>query len=88
VVTDGPYGGGELFIPVPLRLGAMMEYGERFRPIFEREDALGMPPEHLRAISRGLAHLVIDGAEDPELAPWVALTGTLPVPRDSLLGAP
>jgi hypothetical protein len=88
VVTDGPYGGGELFIPVPLRLGAMMEYGKQFRPIFEREDAVGMPPEHLRAISRGLAHLVIDGTEDPELAPWVALTGTLPVPRDSLLGAP
>jgi hypothetical protein len=88
VVTDGPYGGGELFIPVPLRLGAMMEYGKRFRPIFEREDAVGMPPEHLRAISRGLAHLVIDAAEDPDLAPWVALTGTLPVPHDSLLGAP
>jgi hypothetical protein len=66
----------------------MMEYGMRFRPIFEREDAVGMPPEHLRAISRGLAHLVIDAAEDPELTPWVALTGTLPVPRDSLLGPP
>ena len=87
-ITSGPYGGGELFVPVPLWLGAMMEYGKRFRPIFEREDAVGMPPEHLHAISRGLAHLVMDAAEDPRLAPWVALTGTLPVPRDSLLGAP
>lgn len=87
-VSDAPYGGGELFVPFPLQLGAMMEYGRRFRPIFEREDAVGMPPEHLRAISRGLSRLVMDAAEDPGLAPWVALTGTLPVPRDSLLGAP
>jgi hypothetical protein len=65
-----------------------MEYGKRFRPIFEREDAVGMPPEHLRAISRGLARLVMDATEDPRLAPWVGLTGTLPVPRDTLLGAP
>lgn len=65
VLTDGSYGGGELFIPVPLRLGAMMEYGKRFRPIFEREDAVGMLPEHLRAISRGLARLV--NRENPKL---------------------
>lgn len=32
--------------------------------------------------------MVMDAAEDPELALWVVLTGTLPVPRDSLLGAP
>ena len=87
-VTDGPYAGGELFVPVPLWLDAMTEYGKRFRPIFERKDAVGMPPEHLRAISRGLAHYVMDATEDPELAPWVGLTGTLPVPRDALLGAP
>ena len=87
-VTDEPYGGGELFVPVSLRLGAMMDYGRRFRHIFEREDAMGMPPEHLRAISRGLSRLVMQAAEDPEWAPWVALTGTLPVSRDSLLGAP
>ncbi len=87
-VTNEPYGGGELFVPVPLQLSAMVEYGKRFRPIFEREDAVGMPPEHLRAISRGLSRLVIQAAEDPERAPWIALTGTLPVPRDSLLGAP
>lgn len=87
-VTGEPYAGGEMFVPVPLWLGAMTEYGKRFRPIFEREDTVGMPPEHLRAISRGLAHLVMDVTEDPRLAPWVALTGTLPVPRDSLLGAP
>jgi hypothetical protein len=87
-VTRGPYAGGEMFVPVELWLGAMTEYGKRFRPIFEREDAVGMPPEHLRAISRGLARLVMDATEDPRLAPWIALTGTLPVPRDSLLGAP
>lgn len=87
-VTDGPYAGGELFLPVPLWLGAMTEYGKRFRPIFEREDAVGMPPEHLRAISRGFARLVMDAAEDQELAPWVARTGTLSVHRDSLLGTP
>ncbi|MDP9477614.1 MAG: hypothetical protein M3R38_18340 [Actinomycetota bacterium] len=87
-VTSGPYAGGELFVPVPLWLGAMTEYGKRFRPIFEREDAVGMPPEHLRAISRGLSRLVMDAAEDPEWAPWVALTGSLAVPRNLLLGAP
>ena len=88
-VTGGPYGGGELFIPVPLWLGAMMEYGKRFRPIFEREDTVGMPPEHLRAISRGLSYLVMDVVDsDTVVADWVALTGTLPVPRDSLLGDP
>ena len=87
-VTGGPYAGGKLFVPVPLWLGAMTEYGKRFRPIFEREDAVGMPPEHLRAISRGLSRLVMDAAEDPEWAPWVALTGSLAVPRNSLLGAP
>jgi hypothetical protein len=79
-VTGGPYAGGELFLPAPLRLGAMTEYGKRFRAIFECEDAVGMPPEHLRAISRGLARFVMDAAEDPRLAPWVALTGTLAVP--------
>lgn len=31
---------------------------------------------------------MMDAAEDPQLAPWVALTGTLAIPRDSLLGAP
>lgn len=87
-VTDGPYAGGELFLPAPLWLGAMTEYGKRFRPIFEREDAVGMPPEHLRAISRGLSRLAMQATEDPRSAPWVALTGTLVVPRDSLLGAP
>jgi len=87
-ITDRPYGGGALFVPVFLWLDALMEYGKRFRPIFEREDAVGMPPEHLRAISRGLARLVMDATEDPGLAPWVGLTGTLPVPRDALLGAP
>ena len=87
-VTDGPYAGGELFLPVPLWLGAMTEYGKRFRPIFEREDAVGMPSEHLRAISRGLSRLVIQAAEDPQRAPWVTLTGTLAMPRESLLGAP
>jgi hypothetical protein len=87
-VTDGPYAGGELFLPALLWLGAMTVYGKRFRPLFEREDAVGMPPEHLRAISRGLSRLVMRAAEDPELAPWVALAGTLVVPRDSLLGAP
>lgn len=88
-VTDGPYAGGELFLPIPLWLGAMTEYGKRFRHIFEREDTVGMPPEHLRAISRGLSNLVMDVIDsDTALADWVALTGTLPVARDSLLGAP
>jgi hypothetical protein len=87
-ITDEPYGGGTLFVPVPLWLDALFEYGKRFRPIFEHDDAVGMPPEHLRAISRGLAHLVMEAVEDPELAPWIGLTGTLPVSRGSLLGAP
>jgi len=87
-VTGGPYAGGEMFVPVELQLGAMMEYGRRFRANFEREDAVGMPPEHLRAISRGLARFAMQAAEDTRRAPWLACTGMLAIPRDSLLDGP
>ena len=87
-VTRGPYAGGQMFVPVELQLGAMMEYGRRFRANFEREDAVGMPPEHLRAISRGLARFAMQAGEDTRQASWLARTGMLAIPRDSLLGAP
>ena len=85
-VTRGPYAGGQMFVPVELQLGAMMNYGRRFRANFEREEAVGMPPEHLRAISRGLAHFAMQAAEDTRKASWLARTGMLAIPRDSLLG--
>jgi len=86
-VTRGPYAGGEMFVPIELQLGAMMEYGRRFRANFERDDAMGMPPEHLRAISRGLlARFAMQAAGDTRQAPWVARTGMLAILRDSLLG--
>ncbi len=87
-VTRGPYAGGGMFVPAELELGAMMEYGRRFRANFERDDAVGMPPEHLRAISRGLARFAVRAAGDKRQAPWVARTGMLAIPRDSLLGGP
>jgi hypothetical protein len=52
-VTSRSYGGSTLFVPIPLWLDALMEYGKRFGPIFEHEDTVGMPPQHLRAVSRG-----------------------------------
>ncbi len=89
-VEDGPYGGGTLFVPVPFWLDALPEYGKRFRSLFEREDRIGMPPEHLQAVSRGLARLGIEtaAADDGKLANWGGYTGTLPIPREALLGGP
>ena len=87
-VTRGPSAGGQMFVPVELELGAMMEYGRRFRDNFEREDAVGMPPEHLRAVSRGLARFAMQAAGDTRHGSWLARTGMLETPRDSLLGGP
>jgi hypothetical protein len=50
-VTSRSYVGSTLFGPIPLWLEALMEYRKRSGPIFEHVDTLGMPPEHLRAIS-------------------------------------
>lgn len=67
-VTDAPYGGGSLYVPEPLRLDVLLERGEGFRVLFERET--GMPIEHLWTISRGLGRLGMEvaGANDGELA--------------------
>ena len=46
----------------------------------------GLRTEHLRAISRGLAHFAMQAAEDTRKASWLACTGMLTIPRDSLLG--
>lgn len=85
-VTDAPYGGGTLFVPGPLRLDVLIEQGDVFRALFERD--VGMPVEHLWAVSRGLGRLgtSIAEADSGNLADWAGLTGTLPIPRDYLLG--
>ena len=91
-VTTRPYGGGVLFAPGFVGLDALIGYGERFRRLFEREDGVGMPPEHLRAVTRGLRDLALgelgefDPARAGPSATWAFRTGTLPVRRDELLG--
>jgi hypothetical protein len=87
-VTDAPYGGGTLFVPRPLRLDVLLEQGDVFRALFERD--VGMPVEHLWAVSRGLSRLGTEAAEADggHLADWAGLTGTLPISRDDLLGGP
>lgn len=87
-VKDEPYGGGLLFKPDPVYFDTLLRYGERFPALFERD--LGMPVEHLWAISRGLFRLGIDTfkADDNRLSPWGFITGTLPIPRDDILGGP
>lgn len=81
-----PYGGGMLFVPKPFWLNGLLEYGKRFRNLFERD--VGMPVEHLWAISRALYRLGIEtvAADGGRLANWVGYSGTLPVPRQTLLG--
>lgn len=91
-VTSGPYGGGTLFQPGFAGLDTLIGYGERFRRLFERDDGVGMPPEHLRAVTRGLRDLglrdlgELDPARAGPSATWALRTGTLPVRRDELLG--
>lgn len=87
-VTRGPYAGGQMFVPVELQLGAMMEYGRRFRANFERKEAVGMPPEHLRAISRGLARFAMQAAGDTRQASWLARSGMLAIPRTRCSAVP
>lgn len=84
-VTTGPYGGGVLFAPSFAGLDALIGHGERFRRLFEREDGVGMPPEHLRAVTRGPRDLALrdlgefDPARAGPSATWAFRTGTLPV---------
>ena len=88
-VTSKPYGGGVLFAPTFMGLDTLIEYGKRFRHLFEREDGVGMPPEHLRAITRGLRNIgLLSTADEGPLATWAYHTGTLPIPRNVLLGGP
>lgn len=86
-VTSAPYGGGILLAPNFMSLDTLIEYGKKFRRLFEREDGVGMPPEHFHAISRGLGDLgLLSTDQEERLAAWAYRTGTLPVPRDVLLG--
>lgn len=88
-VTSEPYGGGTLFAPGFVRLDTLIEYGKRFRHLFERDDSIGMPPEHLRAITRGLRNLgLLSTAREGPSATWARRTGTLPIPHGVLLGGP
>lgn len=88
-VTSAPYGGGILLAPNFMSLDTLIEYGKKFRCLFEREDGVGMPPEHFHAISRGLRDLgLLSTDQEERLAAWAYKTGTLPVPRDVLLGGP
>ena len=92
-VTKQPYGGGELLVPHFMSLDTLFEYGVRFRRLFEGEDGVGMPPEHLLAISRALRDLMLPnvGLEDtgghPHLIEWAFRTGTLSIPREVLVEA-
>ncbi|MDP9438498.1 MAG: hypothetical protein M3P49_07115 [Actinomycetota bacterium] len=86
-VTPGAYGGGSLFAPGFTSLRTLIEYGKRFRQLFERDDGIGVPPEHLRAITRGLRNLGLLGtAREGPSATWARRTGTLLIPREELLG--
>lgn len=92
-VTKQPYGGGTLLAPHFMSLDTLFEYGVRFRRVFERDDGIGMPPEHLLAITRALRDLMLpsvgleDMGGDERLIAWAFLTGTLPVPREVLVEA-
>lgn len=88
-LTQAPYGGGILLAPSFMSLGTLIAYGKRFRRLFEREDGVGMPAEHLQVISRSLRNIgLISTERDERLENWAYRTGTLPVPRDVLLGGP
>lgn len=88
-VDSTPYGGGILLAPNFMSLETLIEYGKRFRRLFERDDGIGMPPEHLWAVSRGLRNIgLISTERDDRLENWAYKTGTLPVPRDVLLDGP
>ncbi len=53
-------------MPHFMSLDTLFEYGVRFRNVFERDDGIGMPPEHLLAITRALRNLMLPhvGLED------------------------
>ena len=76
---------GQPFVPRAVSLDAWLEYGRRFRLLFERD--IGMPPEHFWAISRGLGSLGLESAvaHGGRLQRWVGCTATIPVRREDLL---
>lgn len=80
------YKTGNLFNPRAISLDAWLEYGRRFRALFERD--IDMPAEHFWAISRALGRLGLRAAVDDggRLQRWANLTATIPVRRDDLLG--
>ena len=92
-VTRQPYGGGTLLAPQFMTLDTLIGYGMRFRRVFERDDGVGMPPEHLLAIARALRDIMLPnvGLEemggDDRFISWAFLTGTLPIPREVLVEA-
>lgn len=77
---------GQPFVPRAVSLDAWLEYGRRFRVLFERD--IGMPPEHFWAISRALGSLGLESAvtDGGRLQRWVGCTATIPVRREDLLG--
>ena len=85
-VTKQPNGVRELLVPQFMSLDTLLEYGTRFRQVFEQDDGIGMPPEHLLAITRALRNLMLpnvgleDMGGDERLISWAFLTGTLPIP--------
>jgi hypothetical protein len=85
-IKNEAYSGGTLFVPKPVFLDALFDYGATFRTLFQRD--IGMPVEHLWAISNALARLGVETAEANEgkLANWADYTGTLPIAREELLG--
>ena len=76
-----------------MTLDTLIGYGMRFRRVFERDDGVGMPPEHLLAITRALRDIMLPnvGLEemggDDRFISWAFLTGTLPIPREVLVEA-
>ena len=85
-VKDEAYGGGTLFVPKPVFLDALFDYGKTFRTLFQRD--IGLPVEHLWAISSALARLGVETAvaNNGRLADWASYTGTLPISREELIG--
>lgn len=77
---------GQPFTPQAVSLDAWLEYGRRFRALFEHD--IGMPPEHFWAISRALGSLGLESAvaDGGRLQRWAGCTATIPVRREDLLG--
>lgn len=85
-VGNEPYGGGILFSPDAFSFDTILQYGQMFSTLFERD--IGMPVEHFWSICRGFYKLALDAhsADGGYLAPWSLLTGTLPIYQEYIIG--